>query len=606
MNKKARLKKELKSTAKAIKFLMLVSPVFLFLVLYSYGNLSYIEKNQYYSHLASQKGFNVFVTIRESRIPVFLTLINETYVCEGNSSDFPVKVLDLSRNVPNATISLDNPGDINPFYIVFYGKIDEITNEYRIVSFPFTKSDAGGIYNGSKKYPETIYMSSGSLVASKNLNITVIEINNAPVIENIGVKTIATNGNNSVFNYKVNVTDIEDGNGDSGNLIFDIGFEGVKLFNISSNGTMHFKPNSRQNGTYNISVCVKDRGIINPHPNISLCLQDGSSITVCNNFSLTITYTNQAPNITHSFPLNKSLGIMGNEVIEFNITAIDPDENLLDVYWYVDNVLRKYESQKEYSNFSYNYICGDPSKLNISVVVTDGELNDSILWNVTVLSATCPATIPGGGGGGGGGVSCNEKWVCGEWSECMNLKESYSQERVSYKVNTLITPRCSLFNWDEKVCGYQIRECKDLKKCKSNLTLPGIMQECYYVLNPGCNDGIKNCHNNSCEIGVDCGGVCSACPTCNDGIKNQNEEDIDCGGVCPKCIKETPKSQSYFFNVLMYLSLLFLILAFIGITFLGVRYILLQKKLEEVSSKGSQEYIGPGYRNKTSFKRDLQ
>jgi len=49
---------------------------------------------------------------------------------------------------------------------------------------------------------------------------------------------------------------------------------------------------------------------------------------------------------------------------------------------------------------------------------------------------------------------------------------------------------------------------------------------------PGsCRDGIRNQN----EEGVDCGGVCGACPDCFDGIKNQNEEWADCGGACQPC-----------------------------------------------------------------------
>jgi hypothetical protein len=46
-----------------------------------------------------------------------------------------------------------------------------------------------------------------------------------------------------------------------------------------------------------------------------------------------------------------------------------------------------------------------------------------------------------------------------------------------------------------------------------------------------CTDGVKN----QDETGVDCGGVCSPCPSCADGIQNQGEEDIDCGGPCTAC-----------------------------------------------------------------------
>jgi len=50
-----------------------------------------------------------------------------------------------------------------------------------------------------------------------------------------------------------------------------------------------------------------------------------------------------------------------------------------------------------------------------------------------------------------------------------------------------------------------------------------------------CFDGIKNCHDGSCEEGIDCGGPCKPCLSCFDGIQNQGEEGIDCGGPCKPC-----------------------------------------------------------------------
>ncbi|RLI92784.1 MAG: hypothetical protein DRO92_04855, partial [Candidatus Altiarchaeales archaeon] len=45
----------------------------------------------------------------------------------------------------------------------------------------------------------------------------------------------------------------------------------------------------------------------------------------------------------------------------------------------------------------------------------------------------------------------------------------------------------------------------------------------------------KNCHDEGCEEGIDCGGPCKPCPSCSDGIQNQGEEGIDCGGPCKPC-----------------------------------------------------------------------
>jgi hypothetical protein len=52
-----------------------------------------------------------------------------------------------------------------------------------------------------------------------------------------------------------------------------------------------------------------------------------------------------------------------------------------------------------------------------------------------------------------------------------------------------------------------------------------------------CDDGVQGTN----ETGVDCGGVCKACPDttpppiCGDGVQGPNETGIDCGGVCPVC-----------------------------------------------------------------------
>lgn len=62
-----------------------------------------------------------------------------------------------------------------------------------------------------------------------------------------------------------------------------------------------------------------------------------------------------------------------------------------------------------------------------------------------------------------------------------------------------------------------------------------------------CFDGIQNCHNDSCETGVDCGGPCTVqvIQSCLDGIMNQGEEDVDCGGPCPPCILRKPKPTCF-------------------------------------------------------------
>ncbi|MBU1975164.1 MAG: hypothetical protein KKG59_02040, partial [Nanoarchaeota archaeon] len=92
--------------------------------------------------------------------------------------------------------------------------------------------------------------------------------------------------------------------------------------------------------------------------------------------------------------------------------------------------------------------------------------------------------------------TCQEKWICGNWSNC-----NFGQ--------------------------MQTRLCKDLSDCKTSKDKPDLTRKCPYT----CHDSIMN----QDETSVDCGGVCKECPTCWDGKTNGNESGKDCGGECKAC-----------------------------------------------------------------------
>jgi hypothetical protein len=122
--------------------------------------------------------------------------------------------------------------------------------------------------------------------------------------------------------------------------------------------------------------------------------------------------------------------------------------------------------------------------------------------------------------------------------------------------------------WDSEHCGFQLRECIDLNKCNKTFNQPNLYRSCYYTLNPSCFDKIKNCHNRSCEVLMDCGGPCPACPSCSDKIKNQGEDDIDCGGPCFPCkAKEEPltveKTIEYFLLISFFFAIIFILVLLI-------------------------------------------
>ena len=134
----------------------------------------------------------------------------------------------------------------------------------------------------------------------------------------------------------------------------------------------------------------------------------------------------------------------------------------------------------------------------------NGNAESNIIYLFVIdVPEEVPTPSSSGGGGGGATLNCRELWECSKFGKCFPS-------------------------------GIQTRICTDLADCGTNFKKPFETRECKYV--GTCFDLIKNCHHGSCEIGVDCGGPCPACPSCSDGIQNQGEEGVDCGGPCPVCL----------------------------------------------------------------------
>jgi len=511
-----------------------------------------------------------FVFIPNSA-PIITNLSENIYVCENQFLSYLFNVSDFDEDVLSSDISPKNP-----FYLSFFDYINLTDRQYEIFSGVINKEDIGGVNNGFKIYSETVSIFDEEYSDSESINITAIEVNNAPAISSITTKTIWNRGENNTLYHDFNFNDLEDGSESEENLNYTINFSNNDdLFNITSKGVINFSAdNTTDIGVYNISICVRDFGLTNPHQNISLCLPLGDSIpiTSCKSFSLTVTDENRNPNITDYYPSNLSFSSGSTENLYFNITKTDPDGTIPDGFWYVDDVEKELDQGSSLDEFYYNFGCGVSGNHIIKAIISDGELNDSVQWNISLRSVACPVPPPGGGGGGGGSLSCIEKWGCEEWTNCQNLENSKSIDQIDYEIQGLINERCSFFNWNKEQCGFQTRECNDFNYCKTNLSKPGIIRECYYSETPNCSDGIKNCHDNACEILIDCGGPCLSCPSCSDKIKNQEEEGVDCGGPCTPCIKEIPMPLSLK-KILIYISLLILIFILIIIITLWIRYL---------------------------------
>lgn len=522
--------------------------------------------------------------------PTILNLDPEIYGCEQSPLSYYFNVTDPDEENTITTIS---PKSL--FFVTSDSTPNLTTIMYEIFSGTLNKDDVGGINGGSQTYERTIRASDRKFVDSQMVNITIIEINQAPNITNIGVYTIRASGENSTFYHEVNASDTEDGNQDSGNLSFNLTIKNpsgntINLFNISSEGIMNFTANFTPTGVYNITVCTTDTGLDNPHSNITLCGQDGSNITSCTKFSLTISDSNRAPSITSYQPSGLIIVANSTETLNFNITKYDPDGTIPDTSWYADNVLKEYDSGSSTDNFVYTFGCGVAGVHKVKASITDSMvngLNDSIEWLLLLYGVPCPnistPLYPGGGGGRTGTIPCIEKWGCDEWNQCINLEKALKEGEISGEDYRTVNNQCSNLEWDIKICGFQTKKCIDFNDCAQKEKTE--FQACYYTERPNCYDKIKNCHDGSCELLVDCGGPCLPCPTCSDGIQNQGEENVDCGGPCPwPCpIKEEPSPLKE--TPLKKISWIISLILLITIILETIRIIKLRKKIKEKVKK---------------------
>ncbi|MCA9485711.1 MAG: hypothetical protein KC506_02615, partial [Nanoarchaeota archaeon] len=340
----------------------------------------------------------VFTISVNNTSPVIGYIPGEFLTCEGDSFFYTFNVTDNEGGEIEITLS-----DTNPFFVSSpVGAVEPPLIESEIFSDVLDKSDA----SGNAQYNLTVSVSDGEYSDSAGTNITIIEINNNLSVETLGAKSVWAYGvENRTFYEVVEISDAEDGNQDSGNFSYNLTFlNGVDaFFNISNTGVINFFANESYLGSenasvvYNMSLCVTDNGLSNPHVNISdVCSVTGENNTVCQDWSLTVTAQNRAPRIESYYPSSLSFGASGTETLEFNISEIDPDGTYPDARWYVSGSLVELDSGSLTDYFSYTFGCGVGGEKIVGVNVSDGDLSDYLEWNVSISEVACPQASPGG------------------------------------------------------------------------------------------------------------------------------------------------------------------------------------------------------------------
>lgn len=362
-----------------------------------------------------------------------------------------------------------------------------------------TKQDLG-------KQELTLTVSDLQFVDKKHISTEVFEINNPPKIKRTTVKTVSLNFDNSL-KIKPLTADEETPQEE---LSFNINFlSGETIFDISPDGNIETILNEFQIGGYLVEICVRDKGISSKNSNKKICpeVEPKSS---CSSFQLTVLQNNRPPTITVTNPKNFQLNASQTETT-FSIASFDPDGSKPDIFWYVDGVLEKEVSGLDavQSNLSMKFNCNSIRTHEVKVEITDGLLNDSVIWRVQSPKQCLTEKTSS---------DCSERLACSNWDICQDAPQSFEFNIISKNDYDIVSKDCSEKGFPENVCGFQIRNCVDANSCNSSEEKPISLRACHFTFNPSCSDNIQNCHGNSCEILVDCGSPCNAWSTCFDGI----------------------------------------------------------------------------------------
>ncbi|MBS3099403.1 hypothetical protein J4462_04275 [Candidatus Pacearchaeota archaeon] len=482
--------------------------------------------------------------------PIISEIDKKIFVCEGEALSYLIDAGDPENDFLEFNIAPKNP-----LYIRKISTYQNITRA-EIYSGNLTKNQTGD-------FNQTIYVSDGQLIESAETEISVIEINNPPVIRDIGSFTV--DEDNQEFSWQVLADDQEDGNQDSNNLTFSLNFlNGDDLFDISTKGAVEFVYDEEKIGTHDIRVCAADKNLKKPHEHILQCGQDGSSESACKDFQLTITEKNRQPTVLEQFPYSRNLNATGSEYLFFNISKFDPDGTTPETKWYLNDELKETDMGQGSDTLIFTFGCGIKGGFNVVAVISDGLNSDSVGWNITLSKSECPEGFLEGTDSART-LNCKEKWACLEWDLCQEISASAQYGLLTQTEFQSIKGECEKNSWTS--CGFQTRNCFDLNYCNTSVHKLPETQACLFSLDPSCFDNLINCHDGNCELMTDCGDPCSPCPTCSDGIQNQGENDVDCSGPClkiceaekPLIQKESIKYTLYFVFAIAGLIVLFLI-----------------------------------------------
>jgi hypothetical protein len=117
----------------------------------------------------------------------------------------------------------------------------------------------------------------------------------------------------------------------------------------------------------------------------TLTAEDRGGLNATEQVELRVTAVNDPPAVLGAFPPKESLTIPENSTADFSVVAADVDDPRLNISWLVDG-----REAGTGQNFTYAADFSSAGKHNVTAVASDGKLEASRTWNVTVTNVNRP------------------------------------------------------------------------------------------------------------------------------------------------------------------------------------------------------------------------
>jgi len=254
-------------------------------------------------------------------------------------------------------------------------------------------------YTQAGVYPVTFYVSDNILRDSQTINITVNNVNRAPVFTDSSAKSISEN---QPFSFQLMTNDPD------GNTLRYLSPDLPAGAVLTAEGVFGWTPNYTQAGSCVVTFIVQDNS------NLSAILSDTARIT------LNVLNVNRPPVFTDS----TARTVYETQLISFELQADDPDGNPVR---YIAANLPEGAVLTLSGAFSWIPDIQDAAIYNIEFVAIDSSVSAAVLMDTAVVRITVANTIPGLPVPvyPDDNVSAQPKTVTFKWSRSANASEGY-------------------------------------------------------------------------------------------------------------------------------------------------------------------------------------